>query len=444
MINFSFTAVVSVIVVLVLSMPVEALTWQEFFQGSNIEFIDKNPDNLPACTVDPASGGAPSTGGPAVGLSGGTVPVNFSLGVSAAERHVNLIKALMADFGFTAEQAAGVVGNFMVESGGINLPPNVNEYLGIAGSGPGPPRPVRPGVNTGGYGWAQWTGPRKTAMVNFAIQGGYMSGWNVSANDGANYAYLKKDLSTGYTSTVSALKATSTPEAAANAFQRVYERPRVLDGKRAVRAREALNEYLKAGGTATPITTPTPGGGTATTAPAAGATTCGNGTNPTTPVIVSTDGTAFPLMGGKAVVKNPTIFRNGTTDRAGHPYIAYDILANPGTPVSAYMDGVVNYIGNDRCGGRLITIYNQQQDLTISYMHNTLGDYPPKGKIIKAGERISSVGTAADGCGTPHVHVDAIKGKTRIACSRLNCPPSSQALFVDLGPQLFQNFQKMP
>jgi hypothetical protein len=79
---------------------------------------------------------------------GGTVDKGFSLGSTDRERRVNLGKALMNDYGLTTAQAAGIVGNFMQESGGANLPPNINE-----GGTAGPPR------FSGGYGWAQWTGP---------------------------------------------------------------------------------------------------------------------------------------------------------------------------------------------------------------------------------------------------------------------------------------------
>src|SRR5690606_1326464 len=63
------------------------------------------------------------TGGPA----NIHVDQGFSLGTDPQERRVNLVRALMNDFGLTAEQASGIVGNFMAESGGHHLPPDINE-----------------------------------------------------------------------------------------------------------------------------------------------------------------------------------------------------------------------------------------------------------------------------------------------------------------------------
>lgn len=433
MMKRSGAAILSLVIVFVLAMPVEALSWREFFSGSDIEHIDNDPEGLPACQS------AVSTGGPAVGVSGGTVPTNFSLGPlnDGAQRRVNLMKALMADFGLTPAQAAGPVGNFAHESGGSNLPPDVNERLAGQGGGSGPPRRVIAGTNTGGYGWAQWTGSRKTAMVENAIKGGYMASWSVNGTDGANYAYLKKELSEGYKTTISRLKATATPEDAAVSFESTYEKagkPALTPRKKY--ARQAFDEYTRANGGAAAPVEGVPG------ATPASATSCGPDT--ASPGPVSANGTAFPLIGGKAVVKNPGIFRNSTTDRAGHPYIAYDILANPGTPVAAYTDGTVNMVGNDRCGGRMITAYNKQQDITYSYMHMALNSEVAKGATITPGQRIGVVGSAANGCGTPHIHIDAIKGSARLGCSRISCASSTKALFTDIGPQLFTNFQALP
>ena len=159
---------------------------------------------------------------------------------------------------------------------------------------------------------------------------------------------------------------------------------------------------------------------------------------------IGADGTAFPLIGTKAVVKNPQMFRNNTTDRGGHPYIAYDILADPGTPIAAYMEGEGNSVSQDRCPGRMITVYNKAQNVTVSYMHMAFTDHVAKGAVVTAGQRLGVVGPAAAGCGTPHLHIDMVKGTFRVGCSRLNCPASNQALFVDIGPQLFTNFQALP
>lgn len=179
-----------------------------------------------------------------------TVGKSFSLGplTDSVGRRVNLMKALMADFHLSAEQAAGPVGNFMAESGGINLPPDINE-----GDHEGAPPKF-----SGGYGWAQWTGPRQVSFIDFATDPaqGYMASRDEHANDAANYAWLKQELATYQAVTITELLKQSTPEDAAVSYEHTFERAGkpVLD-KRKANARQAFEEFIgnkvTQGGTAT-------------------------------------------------------------------------------------------------------------------------------------------------------------------------------------------------
>lgn len=83
-----------------------------------------------------------------------------------------LLSDLKRDFGLTDEQAAGVVGNLMHESGGFNSLQEIN-----------------PSSGRGGYGYAQWTGPRRTAFENYATR----NNLEPSSYE-ANYGYLKHEL----------------------------------------------------------------------------------------------------------------------------------------------------------------------------------------------------------------------------------------------------------
>ena len=56
-----------------------------------------------------------------------------------------IMSSLMTDFGFDATQAAAVLGNIGHECAGFQLMQEVN--------------PI--GGGRGGYGWCQWTGPRR-------------------------------------------------------------------------------------------------------------------------------------------------------------------------------------------------------------------------------------------------------------------------------------------
>lgn len=337
-----------------------------------------------------------------------SVAMDFSLGSGDVERRVNFMKALISDYGLTPEQAAGPTGNFMAESGGADLPPDINE-----GGHKGPP------AFHGGYGWAQWTGGRQHSFIDFSVASGFMASESVNATDAANYAYFKKELSEGYTSTIDELKLQSSPEDAAVSFEATFEKAGVkkLD-VRSRNARQAYEEYLRGGGNASG--------------------SCGSGGS-------CVDDHCFPLLTTKSGVNNPEIFANGTTNRGDHPYIAFDIYADTDTEVAAFEAGVVNSISTDRCGGTLISIYNEAKDRTTSYMHLSASDHIEDGAEVTPGQRIAKVGTLANACDTvEHLHIDTIDGHTRLGCSREGCSASTKALFQDIGPQLYETFQRLP
>jgi uncharacterized protein (TIGR02594 family) len=87
----------------------------------------------------------------------------------------SIMKRLMADFGLTPEQAAGIMGNLGHESGGLKI----MQEIGKSGG-------------KGGLGWAQWTGSRRKKFE------AYLQATGQQANsDEANYGFLKQELSTG-------------------------------------------------------------------------------------------------------------------------------------------------------------------------------------------------------------------------------------------------------
>lgn len=87
-----------------------------------------------------------------------------------------LLSDLKRDFGLTDAQAAGVVGNLMYESGGFN---SLQEI-----------QPTVPG-SRGGYGYAQWTGPRRNAFESYAKS----NNLDPSSYE-ANYGFLKHEIET--------------------------------------------------------------------------------------------------------------------------------------------------------------------------------------------------------------------------------------------------------
>lgn len=111
---------------------------------------------------------------------------------------------LSVDLGLTLVQAAGMVGNLGFESAGLKT---LQEIAPVAGG-------------RGGWGWAQWTGPRRVAFERWA------TAHHLSfASDEANYGYLLEELRTTQAATVRALKTMKTVEAAVFSVGQTFERP---------------------------------------------------------------------------------------------------------------------------------------------------------------------------------------------------------------------------
>jgi hypothetical protein len=114
-----------------------------------------------------------------------------------------LVKRLAADLGLSLVQAAGIVGNLGSETGGLKILQEINPQGG-----------------RGGYGWAQWTGPRRRAFERWCAQNG-LKPWS----DEANYGYLLVELRGTYRYTVDAVKQTATLDDAVFSVGENYERP---------------------------------------------------------------------------------------------------------------------------------------------------------------------------------------------------------------------------
>jgi hypothetical protein len=112
--------------------------------------------------------------------------------------------------GFTPAQASGILGNIQTESSFNTSAYNSGE---------------------GAIGLCQWEGGRRTELEHFAAsQGKPVTDWHVQAD------FIMHELSTSETGAYAALKAATTPEQAAQAFQSRYERSASL-GNRADNAR---------------------------------------------------------------------------------------------------------------------------------------------------------------------------------------------------------------
>lgn len=175
----------------------------------------------------------------------------------------------------------------------------------------------------------------------------------------------------------------------------------------------------------------------------------------TTPASGGTVVAGFPLKTTKAAMqeKNGSCITAGPEMcKGGHPYAAYDVMAEPGTEVVSLFDGKVVGVLQDKCPGRMVSIYSEAQGVTVSYLHMNLTEAPQMAisQVVKAGDVIGRVGPPAAGCGTPHLHIDAAARNTRPGCARENCPAANQAIFtagdqkIGLGKALYENFLKLP
>lgn len=141
-----------------------------------------------------------------------------------------LMGDLMRDFGLTEAQAAGVVGNLDHESGGFKSLQEIEPL--VEGS-------------RGGYGYAQWTGPRRRAFEAWAAENGLDP-----ASYEANYGFLRHELTaTPEGAVIDKLRGAQDPATAATIFSKTFLRPGIphMDS-RVARAGKYYNPMASAAG----------------------------------------------------------------------------------------------------------------------------------------------------------------------------------------------------
>lgn len=134
---------------------------------------------------------------------------------------------LMADFDCTAEDAAAVFGNAGHESAGFE------KLQEIA--------PVVKG-SAGGWGWFQWTGPRRRAFDRYCER----HGLDKSAHE-TQYKFLYAELTTTEKRTMPAVMAAQGLDAKVRVFEQMFERAGVKHYPSRIRwAKRALAAYHRA------------------------------------------------------------------------------------------------------------------------------------------------------------------------------------------------------
>ena len=120
-----------------------------------------------------------------------------------AQRAPMIMADLKRELGLTHEQAAGLVGNLGYESAGFKA---LQEGRPISGAG--------------GFGYAQWTGPRRRKFMQYAQQ----RGLDPKSHE-ANVGFLKHELTGEHSGFLRRLKQTKTLQEATRLTHEVYETP---------------------------------------------------------------------------------------------------------------------------------------------------------------------------------------------------------------------------
>lgn len=136
------------------------------------------------------------------------------------------MRRLIDDFGFDALGAAAVFGNAGAESRGLTA------FQEIAPTVKG---------SRGGWGWFQWTGPRRREFEAWCKRKGFGL-----KDDEAQYSFLYRELKGPEKKAVTAVKRAAGLEAKVKAFEDAYERAGVKNYAARIRwAQRALDQFQK-------------------------------------------------------------------------------------------------------------------------------------------------------------------------------------------------------
>lgn len=146
-----------------------------------------------------------------------------------------IMALLMQDFALTVEDAAAPLGNFGEESGGFALLQEQNPIGGGAG----------------GFGWAQWTGPRRVQFFAYCSRAKLDP-----KSDQANYGFLFTELKGAYAHVLDKVRSVVGIAAKVVAFMNGYEMPNAAYAHVGVRisyANRAIAAYSAAPKPITPL-----------------------------------------------------------------------------------------------------------------------------------------------------------------------------------------------
>lgn len=134
----------------------------------------------------------------------------------------NLMGDLEEIFGLSPEVSAGIVGNLSYETGNFKFMQEIKPT--VKGS-------------KGGYGFAQWTGPRRREFEKFAEDNNYKT-----SSYEANLGFLVQELQGSHSKTLEKLQDASSAEEATRIFMKEYLRPGIPNVSKRI---TAANQYYK-------------------------------------------------------------------------------------------------------------------------------------------------------------------------------------------------------
>lgn len=319
--------------------------------------------------------------------------------------------------GLLAEQAAGIVGNISVESGGD--PENIQDPGG---------RTKDPSSITAGWGLIQWTpgskilGLLRDANISTPVH-------ELSTQLELVWWHMNNTSPTGVQNMYREFQAITDVETATIEFEDKVEGAGTPNIEvRIERAKEALRQYG--------------GGGEDTSGGTSSGPSCsGDGG------IASIDGFTFPLITTQKAIKTNGggLWCYEKLTNCHHDYKAADIMITTGTQVIAAKDGVVQNVNGGNQHPNNVTITSSDGAGINYYTHlgaNTAA--VREGQRIKAGDTLGKVGTSEDAMGTPpHLHFDMLPPRYRYrpSCSGASC---TSYPFIEVQPALVETFKKLP
>lgn len=166
----------------------------------------------------------------------------------------------------------------------------------------------------------------------------------------------------------------------------------------------------------------------------------------------------FPLQASKAQIRGwgndpgTTEWKSGRYHEGVFPgYFAVDIMAPEATPVVAFHSGTVLSIREGDSYGALSIQIIDEEGYTYYYQHLSLsrGAKVKVKDIVEAGALIGYVGNKREGWNTaPHLHIDKSKNpgagyRGTCTASAGYCPIASEDRFVKIVKELHDSYQKL-